>query len=156
VVLEALEVQAVTRAAGTTRRERTDMERLAKRLDELADQDDRQAWFTIHHRLHMRLIECAHSPALNEMSDRAYALAGLWLASLLHQPPYDVPGRHQDFVECILTGDQAAAVQAVREHLAADLERTLELLERSSKALRGRRERFRRVYKARPGLLQPA
>jgi DNA-binding GntR family transcriptional regulator len=145
VVLEALEVQAVTRAAETTRRERADLEKLAKRVDELADQGDRQAWFTVHHRLHMRLIECSRSPVLESTSDRAYALAGLWLASLLHAPPFDTPGRHQEFIERILTGDQAAAVQTVREHLAGDLERTLDLLDRSSKALRQRRERFRRA-----------
>lgn len=148
VVLEALEVQAVTRTEATTRRERTDLEKLAKRVDELADQGDRQAWFAHHHRLHMRLIECSRSPVLEETTDRAYALAGLWLASLQHEPPFDAPGRHQEFVERILTGDQAGAVQAVREHLAADLQRTLTLLERCSKALRRRGERFRRTRRA--------
>jgi DNA-binding GntR family transcriptional regulator len=149
VVLEALEVQAVTCAGeasgGGTRRERADLEKLAKRVDELAAQGDRQAWFAVHHRLHMRLIECSRSPALEVAADRAYALAGLWVASLQHEPPYDSPGRHQDFVERILSGDQVSAVQAVREHLAADLERTLALLELYAKALRQRRQRFRRA-----------
>ena len=144
VVLEALEVQAVTRAVEATRRERADLEKLAKRVDELAAADDRQAWCAVHHRLHMRLIECGRSPVLETAADRAYAIAGLWLASLRHAPPFDAPGRHQAFVERILAGDHAHSVQAVREHLAEDLERTLELMERYSKALRQRRERFRR------------
>ena len=145
VVLEALVVQAVSRfVEAATPRERVDLARLAKRVDELALEGDRQAYFTGHQRLHMRIAECSRSPVLHRTTDRAYAVAGLWLVSLRHAPPFDEPVRHQAFVDRIAAADLSGATQAVREHLAVDLQRTLDLLDLYTKSLRGRRGRFRR------------
>jgi DNA-binding GntR family transcriptional regulator len=130
VVLEALEVQAVTRLADVaTRRERADLEKLAKRVDELAVEGDRQAYFAGHQRLHVGIAECSRSHILQQTSDRAYAVAGLWLVSLRHAPPFDEPERHQAFVDRIIHADASGAAQAVREHLAVDLQRSLDLLD---------------------------
>lgn len=137
VVLEALEVQAVRRLAeALTRRERADLEKLAKRVDELAVEGDRHAYFTGHQRLHTRIAEVSHSQILQQTSDRAYAVAGLWLVGLRHAPPFDEPARHQEFIERIVGADAAGAAHAVRKHLAVDMERSLDLLERSARRAR--------------------
>ena len=134
VVLEALEVQAVMRLAeAATRRERADLEKLAKRVDELAVEGDRQAYCNGHQRLHGRIAECSRSQVLQVTSDRAYALAGLWLVSLRHAPPFDEPARHQEFVDRIVHADPPGAADAVREHLAVDMQRSLDVLERSAR-----------------------
>lgn len=144
VVLEALEVQAAMRfAEGATRRERADLEKLARRVDELAIEGDRLAFSALHQRLHLRIVECCRSPVLYQASDRAYAVAGLWLVGVRHAPPFDTPSRHLEFVTQIISGDVGAAAQAVREHVAVDLERSLELAERYLRTPRG--QRFRRA-----------
>lgn len=127
VVLEALGVHAATRFAEcATRRAWSGVEKLAKRVDQLAIQGDRRTFAAEHRRLHLRIA--AGNAGLRQAFDRTYALAGVWLVGLQHGPPFDAPMRHMELVTTLVSGDAAAAAQAVREHLADELERVLQLV----------------------------
>jgi DNA-binding GntR family transcriptional regulator len=128
-VREALEAQAAmlfTHAA--TPAERGELRKLAARVDVVAVQPDRTPYTVLHHKLHCRIAECARCPMLCHAIEKTHALASIWFC-LLRQPlPDDPPRRHQDLVDALTTGRPKEAADAMRQHIAAGMAHTLEVL----------------------------
>jgi len=130
VVREALEVQAAMLFAGAaTTGERAELRRLAARVDGLSMQPERAPYLTLHQKLHRRIAECTHCAPLCEAIEKTQALSTIWFGVMRQPSPNDSPTRHQELVEALLTGDPAAAADAVRQHLAVGLQRALDVLE---------------------------
>jgi DNA-binding GntR family transcriptional regulator len=130
VVREALEVQAAIRFTQVgTPGERTELKRLAVRVDMLATQGDRQTYLTVHQKLHARIAQCARCPALLNAIERTHALASIWFCVMRQPRPDDPRTRHQELVEAVCGDDAARAADAVRAHLAVGMERALEVLQ---------------------------
>lgn len=148
VVRQALETQAAMLFADVaTAAERSELRRLAARVDALSMKSDRSMYVTLHLKLHHRIAECARCDALREAIERTHALAMIWFCVMRKPSPDDSPRRHQDLVEEILGGDPMRIACAVREHLAVGRRHTLELLEPYFKTT-GRR--FSRIAAPRP------
>jgi GntR family transcriptional regulator, rspAB operon transcriptional repressor len=130
IVRQALETQAAILCSQmATAAERTELRRLAARVDALSTQSDRSMYPTVHLKLHQRIAECARCDALRDAIEKTHALALIWFCVMRKPSPDDLPRRHQDFVGEILDGDAARIANAVREHLAVGKRHTLELLE---------------------------
>lgn len=130
VVREALEVQAAMRFAQfATDQERTELRRLAERVDLLASQPNRQIYVAEHHKLHARVAQCSRCPALLDAIERTHALASIWFCAMRQPSPPDAPPRHQPLAEAVAGNDPARAAAATREHIAVGMQRSLEVLE---------------------------
>jgi len=148
VVRQALETQAAMLFADVaTAAERSELRRLAARVDALSMKSDRSMYVTLHLKLHHRIAECARCDALREAIERTHAMAMIWFCVMRKPSPDDSPRRHQDLVEEILGGDPMRIASAVREHLAVGRRHTLDLLEPYFKTS-GRR--FSRIAAPRP------
>ena len=146
VVREALEVQAAvlfTEVAND--RERADVQKLAARVDALAAEGDRHTYAAAHQKLHMRIAECSRCPALADALEKTSVLASSWIAAMGQPSPDESPTRHQEFVEAIVHGDKASAAEAVRQHMAAGMERSLSVLEPYFRARHQRGQTFART-----------
>ena len=130
VVREALEVQAALRFSQVaTGVERAELKRLAVRVDALAAQQDRQMYLAVHQKLHARIAECARCPALLDAIEKTHALASIWFCVMRQSRPEDSKTRHQDLIDAICSGDAHRGAEAVREHIAIGMERSLEVLQ---------------------------
>jgi len=130
VVRQALEAQAgILCSQMATLAERSELRRLAARVDALSMQSDRSMYPTLHQKLHQRIAECARCDALRDAIEKTHALALIWLCVMRKPSPDDLPRRHQELVGEILDGDHGRIAAAVREHLAVGRRHTLELLE---------------------------
>jgi len=130
VVRQALETQAAMLCADVaTAAERSELRRLAARVDALSMKSDRSMYVTLHLKLHHRIAECARCDSLREAIERTHAMAMIWFCVMRKSSPDDSRRRHQDLVEEILSGDAMRIAGAVREHLAVGRRHTLELLE---------------------------
>lgn len=130
VVREALETQAALLCAkAATAAERSELRRLAARVDALSMKTDRSVYVTIHLKLHRRIAECARCQALLEAIERTHAMALIWFCVMRKPSPDDSPRRHRDLVDAILHGNPARIADAVRGHLEVGRRHTLELLE---------------------------
>src|ERR1700735_863734 len=82
VVREALEVQAAMLfAVHSTREERTELVKLAMRVDALSTQQEgnRFVYLGLHEKLHRRIAECARCTALSDAIGRTSPPASTWL-----------------------------------------------------------------------------
>jgi GntR family transcriptional regulator, rspAB operon transcriptional repressor len=130
VIREALEVQAAMRFTQVaTDAERTEMRRLAVRVDELATQSDRAAYVAAHQKLHARIAEYSRCPALLEAIEKTHALASIWFCVMRQPSPLESTTRHQDLVAALCSGDPALAAESVRQHIAVGMEHSLEVLQ---------------------------
>ena len=130
IVRQALETQAaILFAEVATVAERSELRRLAARVDALSMTSDRSMYVTLHLKLHHRIAECARCDSLREAIERTHAMAMIWFCVMRKPSPDDLPRRHQDLVEEILSGDLTRIAVAVREHLAVGRRHALELLE---------------------------
>ena len=130
VVRQALETQAgILCSQMATLAERSELRRLAARVDALSMQSDRSMYPTLHLKLHQRIAECARCDALRDAIEKTHALALIWLCVMRKPSPDDLPRGHQEVVGEILDGDHGRIAAAVREHLAVGRRHTLELLE---------------------------
>lgn len=130
VVREALEVQAaVLFARVATAAEKRELKKLAARVDALAVRPDRTLYTLLHHKLHRRIAECTRCPMLSDVIEKTHALASIWFSLLRQAAPTDPPRRHQELVEALSKGRPEVAAEAMREHIAVGLERTLEVLQ---------------------------
>ena len=130
VVREALEVQAAVRFVEVaTAGEQLDLQRLAERVDTLALQPDRRLYVSVHQELHARIADCARCPALLQAIENTHALASIWFCAMRQPQPEDPPTRHQDLVAALCSGDPARAADAVRQHIAVGMVRSLEVLQ---------------------------
>src|SRR6185295_6743960 len=132
VVREALEVESARLfAEAATAPERTELKRLAARVDALSTRSDgdRILYLNLHEKLHRRIAECARCPALSEAIERNHVLASTWLCVPRPASANRPPRRHQMLVEVLVQGDPAAAGEAMREHIQNGLQNTLNRLE---------------------------
>jgi len=132
VVREALESQAAMLfAAYATRDERTELMKLALRVDSLSVQSDgnRFVYLDLHEKLHRRIAECARCPALADAIGRTSALASTWLCATRASAPGNPPSHHENLMKVLVAGDPAAACDAMRGHIRSSLENALLRLE---------------------------
>ena len=132
VVREALEIQAAKLfAAVATSQERSELQRLAARVDALSAQSesDRFLYLTLHEKLHRRIAEGAHCLPLCEAIEKNHVLASTWLC--IRRPPSasDPSRRHQDLVDVLVKGDPKAAAEVMCKHINNALNNTLQRLE---------------------------
>jgi DNA-binding GntR family transcriptional regulator len=158
IVREALEVQAAklfTQFA--TASERAELRKLAARVDGLAVKPDRTLYTVLHHRLHRRIAECSRCSVLSDAIEKTHALSSIWFGLLRRPSPGDAPRRHQELIDALSKGPAEVAAEAMREHNAVALERTLEVLEPYfSMRQSGRRTFFRSERKQKlPGFDTP-
>ena len=140
VIREALEVQAALLfGAHATSAERSELRRLAARVDALSLQADRSIYMTVHHKLHYRIAECARCDALTEAIEKTHALSSLWFCVMRKPAPGDSSTRHQDLIEALLSGDANRAAAAVRAHVAVGRQRALQVLEPYFRLGKGKR-----------------
>ena len=130
VVREALEAQAAMRFTEVaTPGERAELVKLGERVDALSMQPDRTLYLGVHQRLHARIAQCARCPALLDAIEKTHALASIWFCVMRQPQPGDSPTRHSDLVEAVCSGDPRSASDAVRQHIAVGMERSLEVLQ---------------------------
>ena len=130
VVREALEVQAAMRFARVaTPGERTELKKLAIRVDQLSMQLDRPLYQTVHQKLHARIAQCARCPALLDAIEKTHALASIWFCVIRRPKPDDSATRHQELAEAVCSGDSNRAAEEVRRHLAVGMEHSMEVLQ---------------------------
>jgi DNA-binding GntR family transcriptional regulator len=130
VVREALEVQAALRFQQVaTDGERSELRKLAVRVDALSMQQDRMVFLDVHQKLHSRIAQCSRCPALLDAIEKTHALASIWFCVMRQVREDDSPTRHSDLVDAICTNDPARGAEAVRHHLADALRWTMDILE---------------------------
>ena len=130
VVRQALETQAaILFSQVATTAERSELRRLAARVDALSMKSDRSMYVALHLKLHQRLAEGARCDALSEAIERTHAMAMIWFCVMRKPSPDDSPRRHQHLVDEILSGDEMRIATAVCEHLAVGKRHTVEVLE---------------------------
>jgi DNA-binding GntR family transcriptional regulator len=150
IVREALEMQAAklfTQFATMT--ERTELRKLAARVDALAVKPDRTLYTVLHHRLHRRIAECSRCPMLSDAIEKTHALSSIWFGLLRRPAPGDAPRRHQELIDALAKGPAEAAAEAMREHNAVAMERTLEVLKPYFKIRQSSRKTFYRSERKR-------
>ncbi len=130
IVREALEVKAaVLFAEAATASERLELRKLAARIDALAMQPDRTLFYAaLHHKLHRRIAECTRCAMLSDAIEKTHVLASIWLGLLRQPSPADPTRRHQELAEALANGRADEAAEAMRQHIAVGMERTLEVL----------------------------
>lgn len=132
VVREALEVESARLfAEAATTQERTELRKLAARVDFLSAQpnSDRFLYLSLHEKLHRRIAECARCPALSEAIEKHHVMASTWLCVQRPASAEKPPRRHQELIEVLIEGDAHAAGEAMRRHIVRGLQNTLERLE---------------------------
>jgi DNA-binding GntR family transcriptional regulator len=130
IVRQALETQAaILFSQVASAAERSELRRLAARVDALSSKSDRSMYVTLHLKLHQRIAEGARCEALTEAIERTHAMATIWFCVMRKPSPDDSPRRHQELVAQILSGDEMRIATAVRAHLIIGKRHTLEVLE---------------------------
>lgn len=132
IVREALEVQAAklfNKVA--TAQERSELQRLAARVDALSAQTggDRFLYLTLHERLHRSVADGAHCKALSNAIEKNQVLASTWLCVPRPAVSAEIPRRHQNLVESLVRGTPKAAADAMHSHIENALKNTLGRLE---------------------------
>jgi len=132
VVREALESQAAMLfAAQATRDERSELMKLAVRVDALSVQSDgnRFIYLSLHEKLHRRIAECSRCPALSDAIGRTSALASTWLCATRPPAPGNPLSHHENLMKVLAADDPAAAAEAMRQHIRSSMENALRRLE---------------------------
>jgi DNA-binding GntR family transcriptional regulator len=130
VVREALEVQAAMRfAAFATPGERSELKKLAVRVDALSAGTDRPLYQSVHQKLHARIAQCARCPALLDAIEKTHALASIWFCVMRTPKPGDSSTRHQELAEALSSGDPTRAADEVRRHLEVGMEHAMDVLQ---------------------------
>ena len=130
VVREALEVQAAMRfATFATPGERSELKKLAVRVDALSTGNDRPLYQAVHQKLHARIAQCARCPALLDAIEKTHALASIWFCVMRTPKAGDSPTRHQELADALCSGDPARAADEVRRHLEFGMEHAMEVLQ---------------------------
>jgi DNA-binding GntR family transcriptional regulator len=129
VVREALETQAASLfAERATAAERTELLKLAVRVDAGSVHADPMLYPRLHHQLHRRIAECTRCAALIAAIEKTNALASIWFCA--HRAPNagNRSRRHQDLVKVLCGGDPDKAAQAMRQHLKVSMQHTMDQL----------------------------
>jgi DNA-binding GntR family transcriptional regulator len=131
-VREALEAQAARLfAEAATNEEIAELQRLAVRVDSLRvnPNGSRAHYLTLHERLHHRIAECTRRPALTDAIDKTHALASTWLCVGPQGRKEPSARRHEKLMAALASRDPERAAQAMRQHIIASKQRSLERLE---------------------------
>ena len=131
VVREAFEVQAAMLFAERAERdERSELVKLAKRVDALAGQPngDRVVITALHEKLHKLIAEFARCPALSDAIAILHAAAAPWLCAT-RPIPANSAIEHQDLMKVLVNDNPAAAADAMRAHIRESMEWALRRLE---------------------------
>jgi DNA-binding GntR family transcriptional regulator len=124
VVREALEVQAAMLfAAVATPEDRSEVEKLAARVDAMSV-SDQSLYLPAHEKLHRRIAEGARCPALSIAIEKTHALASTWYC-VRRDPDELPPRRHQRLIEALINGTSEEAAEAMRQHVRTGMENTL-------------------------------
>ena len=156
VVREALEVQAAKLfAAVATPQERSELQRLAARVDSLSAQPDgeRFLYLTLHEKLHRRIAEGAHCLPLGDAIEKNQVLASTWLCVPRPTTSDESSRRHQDLADALVKGAPKLAAEAMRRHIDIALKNTLQRLESYFKIREANRATFARSLKKQDGLI---
>lgn len=132
VVREALESQAAMLfAVQATRDERSELMKLAIRVDALSIQSEgnRFIYLGLHEKLHRRIAECARCLALSDAISRTSALASTWLCATRASSPGNPPSHHENLMKVLVADDPAAAAEAMRRHIRSSMENAMRRLE---------------------------
>jgi DNA-binding GntR family transcriptional regulator len=130
VVREALEVQAAMRFAKyATPGERSELKKLAVRVDALSVGTDRPLYQSMHQKLHARIAQCARCPALLDAIEKTHALASIWFCVRRTPKPEESPTRHQELAEALCSDDSTRAADEVRRHLDVGMQHAMEVLQ---------------------------
>ena len=157
VVREALEVQAAKLfAAVATAQERSDLQRLAARVDALGakPEGDRFLYLTLHEKLHRRIAEGAHCQPLCDAIEKNQVLASTWLCVPRQTASDESPRRHQDLADALVSGAPKAAAEAMLRHIDNALKNTLQRLESYFRMREANRTTFARSLKKQAKLAQ--
>jgi DNA-binding GntR family transcriptional regulator len=154
-VREALESQAARLFAKlATPRERTELKKLADRVDALARQDDRLPFLQLHERLHRRIAECARCPALSHAIEQTHSLASTWLCVHDNERLEKLNQPHADLINGLCDGGPDAASEAMRLHVNTSLRRTMVRLDPYFQLRDKRGRRFVRSKKVKAALAE--
>jgi GntR family transcriptional regulator, rspAB operon transcriptional repressor len=132
VVREALEAQAAMLfTAHATRDERSELLKLALRVDALSTQQEgnRFVYMRVHEKLHRRIAECGRCAALTDAIVRTSALASTWLFATKTSTPPNPPSHHEDLIQVLVSGDAGAAAEIMRQHIRVSMANALRRLE---------------------------
>lgn len=155
VVREALESQAAMLfAAHATREERTEVLKLAARVDALALQPEanRAVYLSLHEKLHRRIAECARCPALRDAIGQTIAVACSWLCATRAPSRDKPPSHHENMVKILVVADPATAADAMRKHIRASMEHALMRLEPYFQLQKAHTQTYSRTAKKRTAL----
>lgn len=132
VVREALESQAAMLfAMHATRDERSELLKLAMRVDSLSIQSEgnRFIYLGLHEKLHRRIAECARCAALSDAISRTSALASTWLCATRAPSPGNPPSHHENLLRILTAADPPSAADAMRQHIRSSMENAMRRLE---------------------------
>jgi DNA-binding GntR family transcriptional regulator len=158
VVREALESQAAMLfAAHATRDERSELMKLAQRVDALSTQADgnRFVYLGLHEKLHRRIAECARCTALTDVIVRTSALASTWLCATRASTPANPPSHHEDLMKVLVNGDPMIASEAMRQHIRSSMANALRRLEPYFRLQKEYPQTYSRSLKRLPALEPP-
>ena len=146
IVREALETQAARLfAEKATAEEKADLHKLALLLDSSNENGvSRLSYLNLHEKLHQKITEYAHCPALSGAVEETYALASAWMCV---DRSDDAPSGHQSLVEALASGDAATAAKAMSLHIHARKQEALARLKPYFALKRSRGARYSRGFK---------
>lgn len=134
VVREALEVAAARLFAEVaTSRERTELRKLAVRVDTLyarnqGESNNRLLFLSSHEKLHRRIAECTRCQPLVDAIEKNHVLSSTWLCVPRLIVLKKDERRHQLLVEALVNGNPNAAATAMQAHVRDALSNTLQRL----------------------------
>jgi DNA-binding GntR family transcriptional regulator len=132
VIREALESQAAMLfAERAERNERSQLLKLAKRVDSLSIQPDGDPaiFAALHEKLHRQIAEFARCPSLFEAITNMYAAAATWLCATRPVAQANSGVEHLELVKVLVSESPAAAGDAMRKHIRRTKECALLRLE---------------------------
>jgi DNA-binding GntR family transcriptional regulator len=128
IVREALEVQAaILFAALATAEERSELQKLAARVDALSI-SDQSLYLPAHEKLHRRIADGARCPALSAAIEKMHALASTWFGVTREACGDNLSRRHEELAEILVTGDAEKVADAMRQHVNMSLAKTMKRL----------------------------
>jgi DNA-binding GntR family transcriptional regulator len=139
---EALETQAARLfASRATPQEKRDLQRMAREVDHLyaeceqgADREFLFAAHTQHMALHLRIAECARSPALRDAIEKEQVLIFNWLYDTAVQRRSLASDYHATLTAALASGSPSVAAAAMRKHIRRGLTEVLAGLEHLGKS----------------------
>jgi DNA-binding GntR family transcriptional regulator len=129
IVREALEVQAARLFATVASAEdRSELQKLAARVDTMSSSSDQSLYLSLHEKLHRRIADGARCPALSQAIEKTHALASTWYCVAPELTDQEPARPHQQLVEVLVIGQPDEAAEAMRVHVNRGMQNTMERL----------------------------